>query len=160
MNPIYKSRRRYDVIIRALCVGAALFGVTIISAMGIPVGAEFLIGYAGAVASGQVVAAHQHLDLAFVIVASPVFYPWYAVMPVAFVALVPERPYLAVMLVLTVTARIVTPLVDLRPAFEPIPAAAYTLTNLGLFACIAVALVLGVRAVWAWAATEESPAAA
>ena len=28
MNPIYKSRRRTDVIVRLLCVGAALFGVT------------------------------------------------------------------------------------------------------------------------------------
>src|ERR1700716_4710332 len=28
MNPIYASRRRFDVIIRMLCVGAALFGVT------------------------------------------------------------------------------------------------------------------------------------
>ncbi len=28
MNPIYASRRRNDVIIRTLCVGAALFGVT------------------------------------------------------------------------------------------------------------------------------------
>ena len=28
MNPIYASRRRVDIIIRALCVGAALFGVT------------------------------------------------------------------------------------------------------------------------------------
>ena len=28
MNPIYTSRRRNDIIIRALCVGAALFGVT------------------------------------------------------------------------------------------------------------------------------------
>src|SRR3954469_12391061 len=28
MNPIYASRRRSDVIIRGLCVGAALFGVT------------------------------------------------------------------------------------------------------------------------------------
>src|SRR6201747_3155441 len=28
MNPIYKSRRRNDVIIRGLCFAAALFGVT------------------------------------------------------------------------------------------------------------------------------------
>ena len=28
MNPIYKSRRRNDIIIRALCLCAALFGVT------------------------------------------------------------------------------------------------------------------------------------
>ncbi len=28
MNPIYSSRRRKDIVIRALCLGAALFGVT------------------------------------------------------------------------------------------------------------------------------------
>src|SRR3984885_11149669 len=28
MNPIYRSRRRNDVIIRLLCLGAAIFGVT------------------------------------------------------------------------------------------------------------------------------------
>ncbi|WGR98978.1 phosphate ABC transporter permease PstA [Bradyrhizobium sp. ISRA443] len=28
MNPIYKSRRRSDIVVRALCIGAALFGVT------------------------------------------------------------------------------------------------------------------------------------
>src|SRR6201989_992665 len=28
MNPIYSSRRRKDIIVRALCFGAALFGVT------------------------------------------------------------------------------------------------------------------------------------
>src|SRR6201986_1004610 len=28
MNPIYKSRRRKDIIVRGLCIGAAVFGVT------------------------------------------------------------------------------------------------------------------------------------
>ena len=28
MNPIYTARRRNDIIVRLLCVGAALFGVT------------------------------------------------------------------------------------------------------------------------------------
>src|SRR4051795_4417737 len=28
MNPIYASRKRFDVVIKVLCVGAALFGVT------------------------------------------------------------------------------------------------------------------------------------
>ena len=28
MNPIYKSRRRKDIIVRILCLGAAIFGVT------------------------------------------------------------------------------------------------------------------------------------
>ncbi|MEO6945550.1 MAG: phosphate ABC transporter permease PtsA, partial [Nitrobacter sp.] len=28
MNPIYKARRRNDIVIRFLCLGAAIFGVT------------------------------------------------------------------------------------------------------------------------------------
>src|ERR1700747_3468393 len=28
INPIYARRRRWDIVIRTLCVGAALFGVT------------------------------------------------------------------------------------------------------------------------------------
>ncbi|HBR44721.1 MAG TPA: phosphate ABC transporter permease PtsA, partial [Afipia sp.] len=28
MNPIYASRRRWDIVIRFLCLGAAVFGVT------------------------------------------------------------------------------------------------------------------------------------
>src|SRR6202158_3241081 len=28
MNPIYRSRRRNDIIVRLLCLGAAIFGVT------------------------------------------------------------------------------------------------------------------------------------
>jgi phosphate transport system permease protein len=28
MNPIYASRRRSDIVIRFLCLGAAVFGVT------------------------------------------------------------------------------------------------------------------------------------
>ena len=98
--------------------------------------------------------------LAWVLVASPVFYPWYAVLPIALVALVPEAPYLAVILVLTVTARVVAPLVDLRPAYDPIPEAAYTLTSVGLFACIAIGIAIGLHAVWVWAAAEPEESAA
>ena len=28
LNPIYVRRKRFDIVIRGLCVGAALFGVT------------------------------------------------------------------------------------------------------------------------------------
>jgi hypothetical protein len=110
----------------------------------------------------SLLSASARTALAFALVASPVFYPWYAVLPIALVALVPEASYLAVMLALTVASRVVAPLVDLRPAYEPIPAAAYTLTSVGLFVCIALAIALAVRALWAWAAAdgEESPAAA
>jgi len=107
-------------------------------------------------------AASARTALAFILVASPVFYPWYAVLPIAMVALAPETSLLAVVLALTATSRLVAPLVDLRPSYQPIPAAAYTLTAAGLFLCLAVALAFGLRAVWAWAAAgpEETAAAA
>ncbi|HVC26000.1 MAG TPA: DedA family protein [Acidimicrobiales bacterium] len=46
----------------------ALFGATFLSTMGLPVGSEIAIGYAGALASGQLVTTgHDHLHLALVI---------------------------------------------------------------------------------------------
>ena len=50
----------------------ALFVITFISAMGPPVGSELATGYAGALASGQLLTAHRHLDLALVIVVAVV----------------------------------------------------------------------------------------
>jgi hypothetical protein len=83
------------------------------------------------------------------------------------VALVPERSLLVVIVALTATSRLVAPLVDLRPAIDPLPAAAYTATIAGLTICIAVATALWLRSVWAWAAggddgasAEESPVGA
>jgi membrane protein DedA with SNARE-associated domain len=46
----------------------ALFVATFISAMAIPIGAEIAIGYAGALASGQLTGHHDHLSLGLVIV--------------------------------------------------------------------------------------------
>lgn len=46
----------------------ALFGITFLSAMGIPVGSEIATGYAGALASGQLTTSPHHLSLAVVIV--------------------------------------------------------------------------------------------
>jgi len=68
-------------------------------------------------------------------------------------------PYLVVILALTVTSRVVAPLVDLRLAFEPIPASAHTLTTAGLALTVAVAVAFAVRRLWTWAATEEPPPA-
>jgi alpha-1,6-mannosyltransferase len=109
-------------------------------------------------------AALARTAILFVLVASPVFYPWYAVLPVALVALVPERPLLAVIVALTATSRLVAPLVDLRPAFDPVPTAAYSATIAGLSVCIALATAVWLRSVWAWAAAADGtgggPAAA
>jgi membrane protein DedA with SNARE-associated domain len=48
----------------------ALFAATLISSLGIPIGSEIAIGYAGALASGQLTDAHarHHLTLVLVIV--------------------------------------------------------------------------------------------
>ena len=46
----------------------ALFAVTLISAMGLPIGSEIAIGYAGALASGQLTTTGHHLQLGLVIV--------------------------------------------------------------------------------------------
>jgi membrane protein DedA with SNARE-associated domain len=46
----------------------ALFGATLISSMGIPIGSEVAIAYGGALASGQLTGHHDHLNLALVIV--------------------------------------------------------------------------------------------
>jgi membrane protein DedA with SNARE-associated domain len=45
----------------------ALFGIVLLSAMGIPVGSEAATGYAGALASGQLTTSHDHLALGAVI---------------------------------------------------------------------------------------------
>lgn len=41
----------------------ALFVITMLSAVGVPVGSEIAIGYAGALASGAMSAGSAHLDL-------------------------------------------------------------------------------------------------
>lgn len=46
----------------------ALFGATVLAAMGIPTGSELAIAYAGALASGHVGGSGHHLNLAVVIV--------------------------------------------------------------------------------------------
>ena len=47
----------------------ALFGLAALAALGIPVGSEIAIGYAGVLASGQVVTGHHdHLQLVLVII--------------------------------------------------------------------------------------------
>ncbi len=45
----------------------ALFGIVLVSAIGIPVGSEIATGYAGALASGQLTSSHDHLALGAVI---------------------------------------------------------------------------------------------
>jgi membrane protein DedA with SNARE-associated domain len=51
----------------------ALFGISFLAALGIPVGSEVAIGYAGVLASGQVVTGHHdHLQLALVIIVATV----------------------------------------------------------------------------------------
>jgi membrane protein DedA with SNARE-associated domain len=50
----------------------ALFAATFISAMALPIGAEIAIGYAGALASGQLTGNHDHLKIGLVILVAVV----------------------------------------------------------------------------------------
>ena len=51
----------------------ALFGIAALAALGIPVGSEIAIGYAGVLASGQVVTGHHdHLQLVLVILVAAI----------------------------------------------------------------------------------------
>lgn len=51
----------------------ALFGICLLSALGIPVGSELATGYAGVLASGQLVSGyHHHLQLVLVIIVATV----------------------------------------------------------------------------------------
>ena len=58
MNPIYASRRRSDIVIRFLCLGAAVFGVTWLSLIlftlvGV-LGLTILTGFTGLISLGHV----------------------------------------------------------------------------------------------------------
>lgn len=50
----------------------ALFVATLVSSLGIPIGSEIAIGYAGALASGQLTVSHHHMTLGLVIVVATV----------------------------------------------------------------------------------------
>src|SRR5207244_7700324 len=66
----------------------------------------------------SLLASSARANLGFVLFAAPVFFPWYVVLPVALIALVPEAPYLLVAVAITTLSRAVAPLVDLRPSYE------------------------------------------
>ena len=59
MNPIYSSRRRKDIVIRALCLGAALFGVTWLALI------LFTLLYNGLAGSERAVVHPEHAAAGF-----------------------------------------------------------------------------------------------
>jgi non-ribosomal peptide synthetase component F len=63
--------------------------------------------------------------LVFVLVASPVFYPWYAILPIAMIALVPRASYLVIVVAMTAASRIVAPFVNLVPFFLDLSAGTF-----------------------------------
>jgi hypothetical protein len=50
------------------------------------------------------------VGVVYLLVASPSFWPWYALLPVALMALVPETDFLALLLAVSIGARLVAPL--------------------------------------------------
>jgi alpha-1,6-mannosyltransferase len=60
--------------------------------------------------SATLIQACAAVAVAYVLVASPSFWPWYALLPVALMALVPETSFLALLLAVSIGARLVAPL--------------------------------------------------
>lgn len=79
---------------------------------------------------------------AYVVLLSTRFYAWYVVLPIALLALVPTRSTVALVVVLTLAARLTAPFVDLRRDAYPFVEAWIVVTFTGvLLSALAVVLV-------------------
>ena len=72
--------------------------------------------------------AYAAVAVVYMLVASPSFWPWYAVLPVALMALVPEAAFLTLLLAVSIGARLVAPLDTLYVA-EVIDRGSFLLTT-------------------------------
>jgi len=78
--------------------------------------------------SATLIQACAAVAVAYVLVASPSFWPWYALLPVALTALVPKTAFLALLLAVSIGARLVAPLDALYVA-EVIDRGSFLLTT-------------------------------
>lgn len=93
------------------------------------------------------------IAIVYLLIASPLFYPWYTILPIALLALAPSRAFVGLILVMTVVARVLAPVGHLRPAYEPITDAASVATFVSVAAILVVFLL--VSRGWIW--RDETP---
>ncbi len=99
----------------------------------------------------SLVRALAAISVVYALVASPLFYAWYLVLPIALLALAPVRPAVLLVAGLSVVGRSVAPLGDLRPEVQPFLNAHWLIQLVGL--------VVGLAAfAWAWARLDARPA--
>ncbi|MFM2106686.1 MAG: hypothetical protein RL338_1718 [Chloroflexota bacterium] len=84
----------------------------------------------------SLVASAAWISVAYLLLARGLYFPWYGLLPIALLALVASGRAVAVLVVVTLVARITAPLVDLLPEAYPFANAAFALTNLGSFATL------------------------
>ena len=97
--------------------------------------------------AGGLLSASAAIALAYVLVASPSFWPWYHVLPVALLALTPTSASLALIITLSLGSRLVAPLEVVREnGFISWSLEVWTTTTLAIF--VPLALVLAVLKPW------------
>lgn len=84
----------------------------------------------------SLVASAAWISVAYLLLARGLYFPWYALLPIGLLALVSSGRAVALLVVVTLVARITAPLIDLLPEAYPFANAAFALTNLGSFATL------------------------
>jgi hypothetical protein len=103
-----------------------------------------------------VLEASAYIAVAYLVFGSPVYFPWYAVFPVALLALVPRLGTITLIFILAFMSRAIAPLVDLQPQYHPIPIAPFQLTNAGILIGLAAFAVILLAGFLRWAAAREA----
>jgi hypothetical protein len=105
----------------------------------------------------QMLEASAAIAVAYLLFGSPVYFPWYAVFPVALLALVPRIGTIALVFILAFMSRAIAPLVDLQPQYHPIPIAPFQVTNAGILIGLATFAALVLWAFVRWSSREPDP---
>ena len=83
------------------------------------------------------------------------YFPWYAVFPVAMLALVPRTGTIVLAFIIAFMSRLIAPLVDLQPQYNPIPIAPFQVTNAGILIALVAFAVMLLWGFLRWSAREE-----
>jgi hypothetical protein len=107
----------------------------------------------------HVLEASAAIAVAYLVFGSPVYFPWYAVFPVALLALVPRLGTIALVFIIAFMSRAIAPLVDLQPQYYPIPIAPFQVTNAGILIGLAAFTVMTLWGFLRWASREAEAGA-
>src|SRR5262249_2635344 len=91
--------------------------------------------------------ACARIALLYVLLVSPLYYPWYPILGVVLLALSPEWWSIALIFIVSIAARLIAPLGDLRAVFLPFAGADHVLISLAVAGSLAA---FGLIQVYLW----------